>query len=256
MRIVTGLYSLATCCALLVAFSAQASSVTIQLCPEEIARLEERPQLGPPLPIGCDLVDCCPGCPGADSLEWRIRVTGNRLEGAELHFEGEPALDTRRLKLTGSARQLESRIAVGFGQSRISNLPRGSDGKIAVAFIKPLLAKAAPKRTAISLKRLMRRGGTDDADAEGSITADLYLGSFRVNSVSIRYAALPCPPSPPPPPPAGDVLLIDNNGARDNIVRFGVSCWTEIDLFDNGLKLVAPTIRFCGRSIAWICRIR
>jgi hypothetical protein len=218
MRVVGRLCGLSAWGFLLVASAGQAASLTIQLCPEEIARLEERPELGPPLPIGCTLVDCCPGCPGAEALEWRIRVTGNRLAGAELHFEPGAGLDTRQLKLSGGARQLENQIAVGSGQSRISNLSRSVSDKGAVAFIKPLLAKGAPRKTGISLKKLIGRGSADDADAEGSITADLYLGGIRVNSVSIRYAAIPCPPSPPPPPAAGDLLLIDNNGTRDNTV--------------------------------------
>src|SRR6185295_8768258 len=74
------------------------------------------PEVGPlptlqiePIPIGCEIVDCCPGCPAAGPIEWRINVDSKALAGAELRFErvGQDAL--KQLKLTGGARLTEDR---------------------------------------------------------------------------------------------------------------------------------------------------
>jgi hypothetical protein len=40
------------------------------------------------IPVGCEIVDCCPGCPAGDLLDWHVRATGDALESAELRFEG------------------------------------------------------------------------------------------------------------------------------------------------------------------------
>jgi hypothetical protein len=39
-----------------------------------IADLRKAPPVLPanPVPIGCELVDCCPGCPGGGLIEWRV----------------------------------------------------------------------------------------------------------------------------------------------------------------------------------------
>src|SRR5688572_20687449 len=55
------------------------------------------------IPVGCEVVDCCPGCPGMDRINWRIRVEGAPLESLSLKFSRLPKDIAGRLKLGGTA---------------------------------------------------------------------------------------------------------------------------------------------------------
>ncbi|HSV28978.1 MAG TPA: hypothetical protein VLL76_05450, partial [Candidatus Omnitrophota bacterium] len=47
----------------------------------------------PPITVGCEAVDCCPGCPLPDKLDWRIRVLGQGVTSVRL---GGPALSAAK----------------------------------------------------------------------------------------------------------------------------------------------------------------
>src|SRR5437773_4697569 len=68
---------------------------------------------GTPVPVGCQLVDCCPGCPGPGPVDWRVSVDGKVLAGAELRFEGLTANDLKQLKIAGAAKLQGDRIVLG-----------------------------------------------------------------------------------------------------------------------------------------------
>src|ERR1041384_8681386 len=51
-----------------------------KLCPNEVFELPQE-IFEEWVPVGCEAVDCCPGCPGVlEELQWRIRVEGTPLE--------------------------------------------------------------------------------------------------------------------------------------------------------------------------------
>ena len=81
-----------------------------------------------PIPVGCELVDCCPGCPGAGPLEWRINIDAKVLTGAELRFEGLAPGALKQLKLSGNARLKGDRVVLGTGASRIGGVAGGRHG--------------------------------------------------------------------------------------------------------------------------------
>ena len=45
----------------------------------------------PPIPVGCESIDCCPGCPAREAIAWRIQLGGDTIESMMLEFEGLPA---------------------------------------------------------------------------------------------------------------------------------------------------------------------
>jgi hypothetical protein len=59
--------------------------ITQNLCPENLV-LGLPEQTLPPIPVGCEVVDCCPGCPKPDVLDWRIRLEGDLVKSAVLKF--------------------------------------------------------------------------------------------------------------------------------------------------------------------------
>src|SRR5262245_26621358 len=44
-----------------------------------------------PIPVGCESIDCCPGCPARAPIDWRIRLGGDAVETMVLEFDGLPA---------------------------------------------------------------------------------------------------------------------------------------------------------------------
>ena len=83
------------------------------------------------IPVGCEIVDCCPGCPGPPMIDWRIRVERG-MRGATLRFEGLDARQLGALKVTGNAKLSNGVFTLGAGETIISGLPRGERGKVAV----------------------------------------------------------------------------------------------------------------------------
>ena len=56
----------------------------VRAIPPRVARL--------PIPVGCELVDCCPGCPAPGPLDWKVKRLAPPLASVSLHFEGLSAL--------------------------------------------------------------------------------------------------------------------------------------------------------------------
>lgn len=65
-------------------------------------------------PIGCELIDCCPGCPAGAPIDMEIKVSGRGVRNAEVKFSAGPgssrptrlAKDSTRVKgIPGSSRE-------------------------------------------------------------------------------------------------------------------------------------------------------
>jgi hypothetical protein len=163
-----------------------------RFCPEEFIEipgfLEDIP-----IPVGCEVVDCCPGCPGPPFIDWRINIDKTRFQGATLRFEGLTQKHLAQLQIKGDAKITDKgEIALGTGEIRISGLPAEMDGKVPVGFVTP---KAVDKFDAATQESDADKSSADnrnEADGSGGIDISQYVGNFRVNSFRSRYYAIPC----------------------------------------------------------------
>lgn len=58
----------------------------------------------PGIPPGCEVIDCCPGCPGPPyEIDWRIRLAGDPIESVILQFEDLSPDQAKRLSIKGNA---------------------------------------------------------------------------------------------------------------------------------------------------------
>jgi hypothetical protein len=73
----------------------------------------------PAILVGCEIVDCCPGCPGPPyEIDWRIRVSGPVLEAVNLWFPTLSPDAARRMNVEGNGRWLGlNRLRVDKGQT-------------------------------------------------------------------------------------------------------------------------------------------
>jgi hypothetical protein len=71
------------------------------------------------IPVGCEIIDCCPECPGfgAMPIDWLVRVDGDPFDEIVLRFENLHPTMQERLRIEGKARWL--------GASRLEIQGRG-----------------------------------------------------------------------------------------------------------------------------------
>lgn len=189
-------------------------NVIFGLCPEEIIHvppLIERL----PIPVGCEIVDCCPGCPGPGPLDWEITIDGKRLDGAVLRFDGLSDQDLKQLKFSGNAMLEGDSIIIGQGTSVISGLPDTLAGSVPVGFIKPMISD----KDADILKKPVdgvskTNTDSDIGDSSSGISITQYLGGFQVNRFRAGYILRPCHSGQP----STDKLRIVNNTDGDTTV--------------------------------------
>jgi hypothetical protein len=161
------------------------------------------------VPVGCEVVDCCPWCPGIlDKLSWRIKVEGAPLRSATLKFSRLPKDIAAGLKFDGTAQGSAENLLIGRGEGGISGLPVEIAGRAAVAQLDVGLdqewlqgqAKQSPAANALD--------AADEGDT-GSITIEQYFEKYRVNEYKIAFRFPLCPPL------LKDRIVLTNNASGD-----------------------------------------
>jgi hypothetical protein len=185
-------------------------------CIEHLDRMP--PFLGKrdPIPVGCEIIDCCPGCPGGGTLEWRIEVGKTVFEGAELRFEGLSPGTLQKLSISGGGKLDGDRIVLRPGTTILKGLPRTASGKVPVASLTPILVKDASAKLVPLLSK--RKPSPKDVDADklvATITVRQLRGAFQVNDFRWRHVIGFCRV---PPVKAMDRLDVRSIAGGDNTV--------------------------------------
>jgi hypothetical protein len=165
-----------------------------RFCPGDFVEIPPFPFLEDiPIPVGCEVIDCCPGCPGPGIIDWRINIDKTRFQGATLRFEGLTQKHLAQLQIKGDAKVTDKgEIALGSGEIRISGLPVEIDGRVPVGFVTPKAVDKFDAATQESDADKSAANSRNDADGSGGIDLSQYVGNFRVNSFRSRYYAIPC----------------------------------------------------------------
>jgi len=192
-----------------------------RVCVEEIEKIVDVPPPGR-IPVGCEIIDCCPGCPGPpfDNFEWQIAVDAAVMEGWELRFENASPEQLKQLKISGNAKLENDRIVLRQGQTRITAIPGKTAGAITFGTLKPIIEKTADAKLRSLLSRSRPRAGDADAGSvKNRISVRQLQGAFTVNTYSSRYFTSPCRSSVPVELPAElqDLIRVQN-AAGDNVV--------------------------------------
>lgn len=160
-----------------------------------------------PVPVGCEIVDCCPGCPGPGPIDWRIRIDPETLGGAELRFYGLDRGQLAKLKIEGDARLTDNgSFLLGTGDIAILGLPADRGGKAAVGVIVPRALEDHDANKA-------GKTDSDEGDFYDGIAIVQYRGRFPVNQFKIRWGWKLCPVWP-----ATDKLKVTNNTGNDDTI--------------------------------------
>lgn len=171
-----------------------------RFCIQDLAR----PTRLAAIPVGCESIDCCPGCPAREPIDWRINLSGDALESMVLEFEGLPAGSAARVTLEGDARWMdERRLEIRPGVTVVRGLPRQVKGRTPIA-----VPRVGRVRSGLELTR--------EAAGAFEFSVEQFVGPVRVNEARLRYALIDC--QRPVAPPSADVVRLDNNASNDNAV--------------------------------------
>ena len=101
----------------------------------------------PRVPVGCEVIDCCPGCPGPGPLVWVLQVSGDAVEALMLRFENLPADRAQAISIRGNAKWIDrSTLRVGKGKTVLTGIPGDLKERAAIAEPRLVLDKAAISR--------------------------------------------------------------------------------------------------------------
>jgi len=179
-----------------------------KLCLEEI-------QIPPEyVPVGCEVVDCCPGCPGPpDWLDWRILVEKQFASGVEISLEGLDERALAGLKLRGNIKRDGNRIFVGPGESFITGLPNAKRGNVAGAMVK-IVPNAQQIRARNAQDADADQPATKGGDADMGVSIQQLAGKYVVNTYRSQWKFVPCRP----PALLEDRIRLTNNTSADTAV--------------------------------------
>lgn len=161
------------------------------------------------IPVGCELWDCCPGCPG-NVINWRIRVSGNALESVVFQFDNLSADAKRFLKIKGKARWEGNALRVGPGETVISGFKY--DPRAVPPVATPRLF--ASKRILSRLRDELAQHAIASRDGQMEVVVEQLMGKYVINEARVHYNVTKCAG------PFGntDHIALENNIGNDDAV--------------------------------------
>lgn len=141
-----------------------------------LEHLLERFPLPVALPLGCELVDCCPGCPADAPLDLRVRLRGEGVAEATLRLRGP-----------GAGKEGVRTLRVG--ETRLEDVaPARAEDPPPEAALEVRLEPDAPKRW-----REAAKGAPPGAAlARGSLAVEQLLEGVVVNERRLEWAIFSC----------------------------------------------------------------
>lgn len=174
-------------------FSVAQSIYTAYFCIEDLVLVPEIPIRHP---VGCEIIDCCPGCPGPGEIDWNIRVSGDPAVRTVFEFQRLPAEGLKKLSLKGNARLVEgNRIEIGQGDSSIGGFPADTREGPVIGSGRIVLSKAWLDQSAGKVNRAAADQGPPEADRRlGKIEVSIVqmLGQISVREYRQMYFILRC----------------------------------------------------------------
>lgn len=154
------------------------------------------------VPVGCEIVDCCPGCPLASALDWRVQVSGNAVEAVDISFDNLSSAHLQGLVLRQKAERAENSIRIRKGTGIVRGLP--------------LVATGAPPVANMKLRLNADWQPQAGAATPLQIRLEQLLGNVVVNEFALRFDVRPCPVAQSAP--SDDGIQLTNNIANDSAV--------------------------------------
>lgn len=165
------------------------------------------------IPVGCEVIDCCTGCPGP-WIDWRIRVESPIDVQLVLTFENMPKENLSNIKTKGNVNwDKDKTLTIGRGESFIGSLTKNDMKKTPLAFPKLTMDKQEQQRMMDSDKD---SGNDKEKEYDVTLTIEQLMGDIPVGSYTARWIIRKCFHGPIGT--VNDKIDLDNNTANDNAV--------------------------------------
>lgn len=187
--------------------------------PEEVF-----PQLSP-IPVGCKVIDCCPGCPAGGPIDWQVRLSGDLVQSVELEFENISKEELQNIAIKGSVERIgTNRFRISRGTANLRGLPRPTTQQKAQAVPLMIFDQAIAKK----LSEVAATASVPDQQDVSRVEFVLAqrLGQTVVNEFSVLYRIKFCPKLPLP---GSDRIAFTNHVIGSNVAaihkgRRGTGC--------------------------------
>ncbi len=188
----------------------------IDFCPKDFVRVEALTALPIRIPVGCEIIDCCPGCPKPEFLSWRINFDGQLASSITVRFERLPNQNLEKFTLEGPARTVgNDRIVVSRGTTHIMGLPGALKQPIIGVFKISLKTSHAASRE----NHFMKVSKKEPITKGVALVVEQLLDNVVVNKFQFQLRPRDdCPPEEPPGVPVSpsDFIFLYNNLINDS----------------------------------------
>ena len=140
------------------------------------------------IPVGCEIVDCCPFCPGP-LIDWVIRVDGDPIDALILRFENLHPAMARQLRIEGNAEWLKgNRLQIkGQGEITIRGFSPVDHRDLRWSLLSPRMALDG----IVAREGATRLGGQAGAPIQRTgtvrVRVEQKIGSVTINHSSLVY---------------------------------------------------------------------
>jgi hypothetical protein len=170
-----------------------------------------------PIVPGCEVIDCCPGCPGEATLAWSVDVRGADLGAVELRLERFPAPALMALESTGGIRREGPQrflVPIGARGAWILGMPLSSRERPPLVWPSLVLD---PERGA---RMLAMRSDRERRAAPLEIVVEVrqHWRSMLLSTHLSIFRLVDCRPGGATPSTAADIVRLANNTAGDDAV--------------------------------------
>lgn len=168
------------------------------------------------IPVGCEVIDCCPGCPGPP-IDWRIRYESQPGIKLILTFENLSQPVKEKLKIEGNGKWISAtELEVSSGRLALNGFPSGTKD---IILVNPrfVIDDAHFQKTMDMDKDSL--GGNQygkDEISQVNFTIEQFKGKYLVNDAKYIIILKKC--WFPQPPQFTDRVRAANNLGGDNTV--------------------------------------
>ena len=161
-----------------------------------------------PLPLGCEILGCCPGCT-AGRLEIVLDFSAPPRSEAHIAIEGVSVSRVKALQSSGNIEWRDTEFVLRPGQSRLMGWPSDATD---VPFLAPRILLSGP---AVLGEDIGAPGGSEAlAEVTAQLSITQLLGGVLVRGYAARYTARRCPMTLS----TSDSIRFENNIANDSVI--------------------------------------
>ena len=191
----------------------------LYLCIDKFFEVVIPPEAFPPIPVGCEVIDCCPGCPAREPIDWRIKVDGTAVSEVLFEFKNLDPMISKKTSVEGKGFWAKPNIlSVCAGEVVLRGLMAPQGGRVPIAFPKIIFDKEILEKNRAELDASGDDGKYADYGqilGEVELSIEAFQKEYSVYEYTVIFVLRWCESWIPA---TRDWIDLDNNAGLDNAV--------------------------------------